>query len=914
MKRIIPGIIALAALLSGCAKEIENQEPLSGGTHTVTFIAGAVETKTQVVEGEDAASYVWDSDDAAYLHIFENGVEATSVSLDLQNDGTTCTITAEFPDNPEATSFVYKGYYCNDVSNSGNLKVPDTQTLNASSYDPGADLLITRETEAFPVPPASITLTFGRVAVINKVTLRGMVKDELVKKITITGSEALAGSYAMATPTSEAQWYLLSKTLKLIGFEEDVVDSDGQFTFYFVSMPFEGTISISVTTDRNQYDKSIESTLTFEVGKMTRMSINLAGYGEGIHETGSYALVNSLSDFIDGADYLIVGFNGNDLKTYAMGAQTNNNRSAVEVNSPEVDVITLTNATKAYPIRIESTEGGYFLIDNCPGSDTFGQYLYNASYGNENYLRSTANPSYYCLWNISVNEGAAAIENIGNKACNKMFFNAGSGLFNDYASLGHNAPLALYVDIDFESELFDPLLGFDADMVELYWSDLQLFNEPYLDNNNGLEVFYYSSDENVALVNEAGEVTFVGSGQVKIMAFSKFTGYYKTGYAEYSVHLYDFPGESIDAPFTVADAISFIDGLPWLPSSKEYYIAGTVSSVTEEFSTEYGNATFYIEDKGVENGPRFEAYRVKYIGNKAWTEGDKQIEEGDDVVILCRFKIYVNDNEGTTEYTNDRGCLASHTKMSSYSVAKLSATEISFAGGSSIKLSILANVEWSAEIDNGAYFIINDSPTDLIAGNTDAEVTVVIPENEGGNTYTIIFMSEVVATPVVLTITQRPKTSVIWDDDFSGLNWTSTRALSSLSGSVVGYGGEYSALSRVYPITGKIKVGGSSASGSITTPVLDNISGDNADLTITLTAAGWKGKNAVLWVTASNGTVSPEGSVSIASEATMTGNEPSMTGQTYTWTVSGADRNTTITISSNVAVGIDDLHIVQEVE
>ena len=901
MKQIIPGIFALAALLSGCTEKIESQDPFSGGTHTVTFVAGAVETKTQVAEGESVASYLWSNGDADFLHIYENGVEALSVILELENGGATGTITAEFPDDPSASSFVYKGYYYKDISNSGNLKVPDTQSPLDSSYDPSADVLISRETEAYSEPPAGIRLTFGRVAVINKVTFKGMAPGEKVSKVTITGSEALAGTYTEATSTTGAKWHPLGKSLKFENFGVEEVDGDGYFSFYFVSIPFEGTINVSVTTDLNQYDKDIASTLQFEVGTMARLTINLEGCGEGVEDTGTYKLVNDGSEFIPCADYLIVS--SIDGKHFAMGAQADNNRSAVEVNNPDNDIITLTTATKAYPIRIEHTSGGYFLIDG-----TTGQYLYNASEGTDNYLRSRENPSYYCLWSIDITDGVAVIENIGNADCKSLFFNSGSELFNDYASQGYNEPLALYVDMDSDSgdPLADPCLGFDTNVLDVNWQNWSP-TAPDLSNEFGLDVFYYSSDEAVADVDREGNISFLGNGEARIMAFSKAERGFMTGYAECSVIFDGLPGGSAEDPFSVSDVARFIDGISRLPTTKEYYIAGKVSSVVDGFSTQYGNATFYISEDGEIESPQFEAYRVKYVGNRPWTQGDRPIKIGDEVVIRCKFKKFGE------EYTSDKGCLVSHISNSFYCTARLSATEISYAGGSSITLFISSNsADWQAEIDNGAAFIIDGFVCEGINSSGDEEVTVFIPENEDGGTYTITVFSLDSEYYEQLVITQNPRSkTTVWDDDFSGIDWTGSSALRSLYGSKEGFTGNYSDLSRVYPISGKIKVGTASASGSLTTPALAGIAGDDAELVITLTAAGWNGKKAFLTLSASKGTVTPSESVQITSEGTMSGTNPSMTGETYTWTVTGADSTTRITISSNLAVGIDDLLIVQ---
>lgn len=923
MKRFIPSIIALSALLSGCTAETELPEPVPEGTHTVTILTDAAGTRTQVTEGANTASYLWCEDDAAYLHIYENDIEAVSVSLQLENGGETGIITAEFP-NSDASSYVYRGCYYKEISNSGNLKLPATQSPGASSYDPQADVLISRETEPVSTPPGSIRLTFGRVAVITKVTLKGMAPGEEVAKVTITGSAALSGTYARATSASEAKWNPLDKTLTFKSFENSLVDELGQFTFYFVSIPFVGTISLSVTTDRNQYDKGIDTELTFEVGKMARLGINLAGYGEQLTTGATYELVNSTADLADGADYLIVG--SVDDQYFAMGAQTKNNRSAVEVvSNPEGNAITLSNATKAYPVRIEACALGYFLIDNNRNSDTYGYYLYNASSGSDNYLRSRENPSYFCVWSIDVQDGVAVIENVGNPACNALFFNSGNGLFNDYAAQGYNQSIALYVNPDSNSNAFvDPELLFATDEVFVQWDPEENHVVEYLNSPDGVEVFYYSSDESVATIDESiptidePGITFLGNGTTRIMAFSKYSETFKTGYAEYSLTHSGLPGESMEDAFTVGQALGFIGSIrnhTSFPTTNEYCVKGRISRIIEEFGTEYGNATFYISDDGGEGPFEFEAYRVRYFGNAPWTENDKQIAVGDDVILRCKFDIY---NEQYQSYKKS-GYLVSLVKNSPYLAARLSATEISYEGGSSITLTVSSNKDWTAEIsEDGQLQIGNEEPSSQIElfTNTDldTQVTVIIPEKEEGARYTITINCPDAESSVVLSITQYEQFGrVIWNDDFSILTeeYDITEPLNSLTGSKPGFDvEEYSGLDRVYPMTGKLKVGSASYPGSLTTPALFGI-GDSANLTITLTAAGWNGKEASLTLSVSNGTVTSSETLPIESESTMRGNEPTMVGKTYTWTVAEACDEIKITISSNLAVGIDDLMIIR---
>ena len=149
----------------------------------------------------------------------------------------------------------------------------------------------------------------------------------------------------------------------------------------------------------------------------------------------------------------------------------------------------------------------------------------------------------------------------------------------------------------------------------------------------------------------------------------------------------------------------------------------------------------------------------------------------------------------------------------------------------------------------------------------------------------------------------------VWEDSFSNCESSST-ALSSLSGSTSGFTGSYSGISTTYAMDGAIRVGKASGAGTITTPVLSTINGSSADLTVTFKAAGWNGKTAKITLSVNKGTVT-EGQTTIASESTMSGTSPSMTGTTYTFHITGADATTAITFTTTNSIGIDDLVVTQ---
>lgn len=74
-------------------------------------------------------------------------------------------------------------------------------------------------------------------------------------------------------------------------------------------------------------------------------------------------------------------------------------------------------------------------------------------------------------------------------------------------------------------------------------------------------------------------------------------------------------------------------------STDKYYFKGIVSYIKEEFTTTYGNGTFYISDDGTRTS-EFYIYRAYYLDNKKFTSSDTQIEVGDTVVICGQLTNY----------------------------------------------------------------------------------------------------------------------------------------------------------------------------------------------------------------------------------------------------------------------------------
>lgn len=110
------------------------------------------------------------------------------------------------------------------------------------------------------------------------------------------------------------------------------------------------------------------------------------------------------------------------------------------------------------------------------------------------------------------------------------------------------------------------------------------------------------------------------------------------------------------SPFNADGVIQYINSLGSdVESSTDVYIKGKVVAITEQYGTQFGNATFTISDDGTASTTQFQVYRALYLGNKKYTSGDL-LKEKDDVIICGKV---VNFRGNTPETVTGKAYLYS---------------------------------------------------------------------------------------------------------------------------------------------------------------------------------------------------------------------------------------------------------------
>lgn len=105
---------------------------------------------------------------------------------------------------------------------------------------------------------------------------------------------------------------------------------------------------------------------------------------------------------------------------------------------------------------------------------------------------------------------------------------------------------------------------------------------------------------------------------------------------------------TLENPFNAVAASNYAASLPAdAVSEKDIYIKGKIASIKENYTTNFGNASFYISDDGTSSNT-FYVFRTLYLNNVKYTEGTLP-QVGDDVVICGKVTNYMGNTPETMQ-------------------------------------------------------------------------------------------------------------------------------------------------------------------------------------------------------------------------------------------------------------------------
>ena len=255
---------AILSMFTACQREEleQNQKP-EALTHSVTFVAGAPETKTTATIEGNTVNYAWTKDDENRFTVFENGTEAGE-SVGVLEDGK-MTITAVFAGEAPASP-KYQALYNSEVSAS--------QIVTENSYSEVSDVMVSNVLDG--TRNDNFIFSFKREVAFAKMTLKGLTSGAHVSSVKIESDKPIAGKYDLKTGT-----FVNTSNVITLNVLNDVV-VDGNATVWFTTIPVEDaifTITAKTTDDAETvagtYTKTFRKPITLTRGDVKGFGVEM---------------------------------------------------------------------------------------------------------------------------------------------------------------------------------------------------------------------------------------------------------------------------------------------------------------------------------------------------------------------------------------------------------------------------------------------------------------------------------------------------------------------------------------------------------------------------------------------------------------------------------------------------------------
>ena len=373
-------LIAVAAMGFASCQDVAVEEITRPQEVVMTITAEADDTRTVIDETSKVVN--WSAGDQ--LKVIENSATyRTTTAINIDGDGK-AKFTVSFPANTSATSFTYNAIFpatavtedSSEKIDNAKVKVTvkDQQMATAESFDPTADVLVSKHIEA-EAQPTELNMQFKRLVALGKMTLNNLPSDAKIERVIFTATEGkgLAGrNYVDATTGEVAQYCYYGKTNTLtINYDEAISTRDIYFTCNPFEMAASETFTVKAVCGNKSYTREVEiptgRSLKFIEGDLSTFSVDMAD-----------ATVETNTAFAEG-QYVVIAKSGSNY--YAMkGVKGSGNYMTYAQVGYDGAANNFTTDDETLVWTIAATDGGYTLQNN------EDKYLSGSSSGNYAYL------------------------------------------------------------------------------------------------------------------------------------------------------------------------------------------------------------------------------------------------------------------------------------------------------------------------------------------------------------------------------------------------------------------------------------------------------------------------------------------------------------------------------------------------
>lgn len=443
MKNLRNFALAAFALLGFAACQQEEFAPeIKNPTHSVTFVAGAPETKTTATIDGTTVNYAWTDADVDRFDLYENSTRASSTQGTL-TDGV-MTIKASFDGGVSSGENTYVA-----VLNSAN----DLQILYKEAYPEDADILVSKAISSFD-ENKSVKLQFKREVAIAKMTLKGLDPGEVVNHVTVSSTAEIAGSYGVDG------WNLTKTSLdiysaKALDDKETysiVANEAGEAVVWFTCIPQDAaTLTVKVkAADGDIYTKEFSRPITLTRGDVKAFGVAVE---KDAPKTYGYQKISSVEDYAPG-DYIIVAH------VYKEGCPTTGDfaiANDLSLSSKKLLGKEVTNLIDNDVISV--SDGASYKLSLSGNTDNIvisnGTKTLAANSSSSTDLVLDGNNKY---WTLSLNEGNGGTFQLLNNSTNRAL------LFQSYSTSGSSKTASL----KFAAYAASNINNVDYAAIELY--------------------------------------------------------------------------------------------------------------------------------------------------------------------------------------------------------------------------------------------------------------------------------------------------------------------------------------------------------------------------------------------------------------------------------------------------------------